>query len=155
MQDRKWAFWREDSTAMNIDPPIAAWRAFTRVQASDELGDDLETAVAAQELFSSGVGEEVSEAYRTLVALGERHPGAMGFGEFLVYATWCRVMDEPVPEYFKRGASLCRALLQQNLDWDAERLASLEAMERSFCAGLGEQADDPTEYDADTFKGGD
>jgi hypothetical protein len=141
---------------MNFDPAIAAWQAFTRVQASTELGEELDAAIAAQERFSSGTGEEASEAYYELVAIGARHPEAAGFGEFLVYSTWCHLMDETVPEHFQRGATLCQALLQRDTGWDAERLRRLRAMERSFRAGLGEHPEDlVVEYDADNLKGGD
>lgn len=140
---------------MNLDPAITAWQAFTRVQASDELGEDLAAAIAAQERFSEGAGEEAAEAYRELVAIAGRHPEAAGFTEFLVYATWCHLMDETLPEHFQRGVALCRALLQGHPGEDAERLDRLRAMERSFRAGLGEKADDAMDYDADTLKGGD
>ncbi len=140
---------------MNFDPAITTWQAFTRVQASNELGEEIEAAIAAQDTFSSGTGEEVSDAYRELVAIGARHPEAIAFGEFLVYATWCHLMDETVPEHFKRGAVLCQALLKRDLGWDAERLHRLRAMERSFRAGLGEKSEDMMDYDADTLKGGD
>jgi len=140
---------------MNFDPAITAWQVFTRVQASDELGEELEVAIAAQERFSGGSGEEAATAYRELVAIGSRHPAATGFTEFLVYATWCHLMDETFPEHFQRGVSLCQALLQSDLGEDAERLNRLRAMERSFRAGLGEKAEDVTDYDADTPRGGD
>src|SRR3990172_876565 len=107
---------------MNFYPAITAWQVFTRVQASKELGVELEAAVAALERFSSGTGEEVSEAYRELVAIGAHHPEALVFGEFLVYATWCHLMDETLPEHFTRGVILCRALLQRDAGEDAERL---------------------------------
>jgi len=126
-----------------------------RVQVSSELGKEFEAAVAAQERFSSGSGEEVSEAYRELVAIGARHPEAEAFGEFLVYATWCQLMDETVPEHFQRGVALCQALLRRDLGGDAERLKRLRTMEQSFRAGLGETVDDEMDYDADTLKGGD
>jgi hypothetical protein len=140
---------------VNFDPAIAAWQAFTRVQASNELGEELDAALAAQEQFSSAMGDEAAGAYRELVAIAARHPEAAGFAEFLAYATWCHLMDETVPEHFRRGAALCRALLQQDRGWDAERVARLRAMEHSFRAGLGEKAEDLTDYDADTLKGGD
>ena len=141
---------------MDFDPAVTAWQVFTRVQASHELGEELEAAVAAEERFSSGVGEEVSEAYRELVAIGARHPEAAAFGEFLVYITWSHLMDETVPEHFRRGVALCQVLLQRDSGGDAARLKRLRAMERSFRAGLGEQPEDVmVEYDADTLKGGD
>jgi hypothetical protein len=140
---------------MNFDPAITAWQAFTRVQASNELGEELEAAVAAQERFSSGAGGETSDAYRELVAIGVRHPEASMFQEFLVYTTWCHLMDETVPEHFQRGVALCQALLQRDLGWDAERLQRLQSIGRSFRAGLGEKSEDVMDYDADTLKGGD
>lgn len=140
---------------MNFDPAIVAWQAFTRVQASNELDEELDAAIAAQERFSSGVGDEASDAYRELVAIGARHPEASGFGEFLVYTTWCHLMDETVAEHFQRGATLCRALLQRETGWDAERLSRLRAIEESFRAGLGDKTEDVMDYDADTLKGGD
>jgi hypothetical protein len=140
---------------MNFDPAIVAWQVFTRVQASTELGDELDAAVAAQERFSTGAGDEASEAYRELVAIGSRHPEAAAFGEFLVYITWSHLMDETVPEHFERGLALCRSLLQRDAGGDAERLARLRAMEQSFRSGLGERAEDAMDYDADTLKGGD
>ncbi len=140
---------------MHLDPAITAWRAFTRVQASGELGVDLEAAVAAQERFSSGAGEEASAAYRELVEIGERHPQAAGFGEFLVYATWCHLMDEAAPEHFRLGLALCQRLLQGETGWESERLQRLRAMEQSFRAGLGERVEDVLDYDADAFEGGD
>jgi hypothetical protein len=141
---------------MNFDPAIVAWQVFTRVQASNELGAELERAIAAQERFSSGSGDEAAEAYRELVAIAELRPEAEGFREFLVYATWCHLMDETVAEHFHRGLALCRALLQRgDAGDDAERLKRLLAMERSFRAGLGDKAEDVMDYDEDTFKGGD
>ncbi len=140
---------------MNFDPAISAWQAFTRVRTANELGEELEAAIAAQERFSSGVGEEASAAYRELVAIGARHPESAGFGEFLVYTTWCHLMDETTAEHFQRGATLCRALLGRDTGWDAERLSRLRAIEQSFRAGLGDKAEDVMDYDADTLKGGD
>ena len=140
---------------MNFDPAIVAWQVFQRVQASAELDEDLAAAVAAQERFSTGTGDEAAEAYRELVAIGARHPQAAGFGEFLVYATWSHLMDETVAEHFQRGLALCQALLQRDLGGDPDRLARLQAMERSFRAGLGERADDDVDFDADNVKGGD
>jgi len=72
-----------------------------------------------------------------------------------VYTTWCHLMDETVPEHFQRGVILCRALLQRETGWDAERLSRLRAIEQSFRAGLGDKAEDVMDFDADTLKGGD
>jgi hypothetical protein len=165
---------------MSFDPGIAAHLAFAKVQDSagsgvepggelgvepggelgvepgGELGNDLAAATEAEERFSSGVGDDASAAYRELVAIGERHPEASYFTEFLIYATWCHLMDETTPEHFKRGLALCRRLLGQlGPRGDAERVARLRSIEQSFRAGLGEQSEDPMGYDADTLQGGD
>ena len=141
---------------MNFDPAVTAWQVFTRVQASSELGEDLAAAVAAEERFSGGTGEEVSEAYRELVAIGARHPEATLFGEFLVYVTWSHLMDETAPEHFKRGLALCQHLLRGDLGGDAARRTRLRSMEQSFRAGLGEKTEGlMVEYDTDALKGGD
>jgi hypothetical protein len=140
---------------MNFDPAIVAWQVFQRVQASTELAGDLAAAVAAQERFSSGVGEEASEAYRELVAIGARNPEAVAFAEFLAYTTWSHLMDETVAEHFHCGLELCRALLQRDAGGDDARITRLRAMEQSFRAGLGEKVEDVMDFDADTLKGGD
>lgn len=140
---------------MNIDPSIAAWQAFTRAQASGEVGEELEAAVAAEERFSSGSGDERTEAYHELVAIGGRHPRAGAFGEFLVFITWSLLMDEPVREHFERGLSLCRDVIGRDAGDDPERLRRLRAMEHSFRGGLVEMAEDLMGYDADTLKSGD
>jgi len=139
---------------MQFDPAVVAQRAFASARQLPELGDELAAAVEAEERFSSSVGEEASEAYRELVAIGERHPEASYFLEFLVYATWCHLMDETVPEHFKRGVALCRQLLQRELG-DADRVKRLRSIEQSFRAGLGETSEELIDYDADTLKGGD
>jgi hypothetical protein len=140
---------------MNFDPAIVAWQVFQRVQASTELGVDLAAAVAAQERFSSGAGDEASEAYRELVAIGARNPEAVAFAEFLVYTTWSHLMDETVAEHFHRGLELCRALLQRDAGGDDVRVTRLRAMEQSFRSGLGEKVEDVMDFDADILKGGD
>jgi len=141
---------------MSFDPGIAAHLAFDKARESAELGGELEAAVAAEERFSSGVGEDASAAYRELVEIGARHPGASFFTEFLIYATWCHLMDETVPEHFRRGLALCRRLLGRlGPGGDAERLARLRSIEQSFRAGLGGEPEELTDYDADTLKGGD
>lgn len=140
---------------MNFDPAVTASQLFRQVQTSQELGGELEAAVAAEERFSSGAGEEASTAYRELIAIGARHPEAELFGEFLIYITWSHLMDETVPEHFQRGVALCQALLRRDAGGDAARLKRLRAMERSFRAGLGETTEDVMDYDADILEGGD
>jgi hypothetical protein len=149
---------------MSFDPGIAAHLAFVKVQESaelggepgGELGNDLAAATDAEERFSSGVGEDASAAYRELVAIGARHPEATFFTEFLIYATWCHLMDETLPEHFRRGLALCRQLLRQlGPGGEAERVTRLRSIEQSFRAGLGGQSEDLMGYDADTLQGGD
>lgn len=141
---------------MQFDPAVAAQQAFARVQAGAELGDDLAAAMEAEERFSSGVGDDASTAYRELVAISARRQEALFFTEFLIYATWCHLMDETVPEHFKRGLVLCRQLLGQlGSGGDPERVTRLRSIEQSFRAGLGETAEDPMDYGADALEGGD
>jgi hypothetical protein len=141
---------------VQFDPAVAAQQAFVRVRSGAELGDDLAAAMEAEERFSSGVGDAASTAYRELVAIGERRQEASFFTEFLIYATWCHLMDETVPEHFKRGLALCRRLLGQlGSGGDAERITRLRSIEQSFRAGLGEQSEDLMGYDADSLLGGD
>jgi len=140
---------------MHFDPAVAARQVFSQVQASKELGEELEAAVDAEDRFSSSAGEEASEAYHELVAIGVCHPEAFAFGEFLVYITWCHLMDETHPEHFKRGLVLCQDLLTRDSGEDVERVKRLRAMEGSFRAGLGTESGDLMDFDADTPKGGD
>ena len=140
---------------MEFDPAVAARKAFEQVQASDELGEELEAAEAAEERFSSSTGEEASDPYRELVAIGARYPEAASFGEFLVYITWSHLMEETHPEHFRRGLALCRDLLRRDPGRDPPRLKRLRDMEQSFRAGLGEIPGELVDYEADTPKGGD
>jgi hypothetical protein len=143
---------------MNFDPAVTAQQAFAKARTSAELGDELAAAIDAEERFSSSAPSsdaEASEAYRELVAIGGRHPEASYFLEFLVYATWCHLMDETVPEHFQRGVALCKQLLQRDPGDGSERFTRLRAIEQSFRAGLGEKSEDVMGYGADTLKGGD
>jgi len=140
---------------MQFDPAVAARQVFSQVQASKELGEELKAAVDAEDRFSSSAGEEASEAYHELVGIGVRHPEAFAFGEFLVYITWCHLMDETHPEHFKRGLVLCQDLLTRDSGEDVERVKRLRSMEGSFRAGLGTESGDLMDFDADTPKGGD
>jgi hypothetical protein len=145
---------------MPFDPAVAAQQAFAKArqlsERGGELGEELAAAVEAEERFSSSAGEDASAAYRELVAIGARHPEASYFLEFLVYATWCHLMDETVPEHFKRGVTLCQQLLRHlDAGGEAERVKRLRSIEQSFRAGLGETSDDVMGYEADTLQGGD
>ena len=140
---------------MEFDSAVAARRVFEHVQVSDELGDELETAIDAAERFSESAGEEASEAYNELIEIGFRHPEAVMFREFLVYITWSHLMDETHPEHFSRGLAFCQDLIRRDSGGDTERLKRLRGMERSFRAGLGTESEDVLDYDADLPKGGD
>ncbi len=140
---------------MQFDPAVAAQQAFAKARAGAELGGELAAAVEAEERFSFSAGDDASEAYRELVAIGERHPEASYFLEFLVYTTWCHLMDETVPEHFKRGVALCGQLLRQNPGDGSERFKRLRSIQQSFRAGLGEKSEDLMKYDADNLKSGD
>jgi hypothetical protein len=140
---------------IQFDPAMAAQQAFAKARSSAELGAELEAAVAAEERFSTSAGDEAAEAYRELLAIGDRHPEASYFLEFLVYATWTHLMDETTPENFRRGVVLCRQLLKSGTVTEAGRLERLRAIEQSFRGGLGEKTEDIMDYEADLPKGGD
>lgn len=141
---------------MQFDPAIAAQASFTRAQDSVELGPDLEQAREAEAIFSGSAGREATAAYFTLVALGERHPDAVSFQEFLIYITWQQVTEETIPAHFQRGAELCdRYLSRLARGYDAMQADQIRELRRSFRAGLGQQDDDEADYDDDTPKGGD
>ncbi len=141
-----------------FDPAIEAQAAFRRAQEGHELGPD---AVPAQELeaaFSENAGEEATEAYRGLLALGERHPEAGAFQEFLIYSTWQQATEDPVAEHFHRGRDLCaRFLARTTPDGSEKSLARVRSLRSSFLNALGEKAHDEIgeEFDRDAFKGGD
>ena len=141
---------------MQFDPAIAAQVSFTRAQESGELGPDLEQAREAEAIFSGSAGREATAGYFTLLELGERHPDAVSFQEFLIYITWQQVTEETIPAHFQKGAELCDQYLSR-LDHghDETQAEQISALRRSFRAGLGQGEDDEAEYDADTPKGGD
>ena len=141
---------------MQFDPAIAARLSFKRAQESGELGHDLEKATAAEETFSEGAGTEAKTAYRTLLEIGERHPDAVSFQEFLIYSTWQQVTEETIPAHFQRGAELCdRYLARLGSGHDEIQAAQIGDLRRSFRAGLGLGAEEEEDYDEDTLKGGD
>ncbi len=141
---------------MHFDPAIAAQVAFARAQQTGELGDDLAPAREAEEVFSGSAGREARAGYFTLVALGEQHPNAVSFQEFLIYITWQQVTEETIPAHFQRGADLCdRYLSRLAPGHDAAQAEQIKDLRRSFRAGLGQQDEDEMDYDADTLKGGD
>ena len=141
---------------MQFDPAIAAQVSFTRAQDSGELGPDLEQAREAEAIFSGSAGREASAGYFTLLELGERHPDAVSFQEFLIYITWQQVTEETIPGHFQKGAELCdRYLSRLASGHDETQAEQIRALRRSFRAGLGQGDDDDAEYDDDIPKGGD
>jgi hypothetical protein len=141
---------------VQVDPAIAAQVSFKRAQESGELGHDLEKAREAEEIFSGSAGREATAGYFTLLELGERHPDAVSFQEFLIYITWQQVTEETIPANFQRGADLCdRYLSQLDRGHDEIQADQIRALRRSFRAGLGQSEDDEGDYDDDTPQGGD
>ncbi len=141
---------------MQFDPAIAAQVSFKRAQDSGELGPDLESAREAEAIFSGNAGREATAGYFALLELGERHPEAVSFQEFLIYITWQQVTEETIPSHFQRGAELCdRYLCRLARAHDEMQAEQIRALRRSFRAGLGQREDDEEEYDDDTPKGGD
>lgn len=140
---------------MQFDPALAAQTALTRLRSSEELGDDLDIVLEAEELFSSSAGPEARAAYDRLQDLGSQHPHAEAFQQFLIYITWQQVTEETIPAHFETGVRLCDQYLAR---WGTEHREGHQilALRASFRAGLGlEDEDDTAEYDQDTFKGGD
>ncbi len=142
---------------MQFDPAIAAQASFTRAQDSGELGGDLEQAREAEAVFSGSAGREATAGYFTLLALGERHPDAVSFQEFLIYITWQQVTEETIPAHFQKGAELCdRYLSRPDGGPDGTQADQIRALRQSFRAGLGLQdEEDELDYDADRPQGGD
>jgi hypothetical protein len=141
---------------VQFDPAIAARRSLKRALESGELGQDLEKARGAEETFSESAGPEAKAAYRTLLEIGERHPDAVAFQEFLIYSTWQQVTEETIPAHFQRGAQLCdRYLTRLGSGHDEIEAAQISDLRRSFRAGLGLGDEEEEDYDEDTLKGGD
>jgi hypothetical protein len=141
---------------VQFDPAVAAQVSFKRAQETGELGHDLEQAREAEAIFSGSAGREATSGYFTLQELGERHPDAVSFQEFLIYITWQQVTEETIPAHFQRGADLCdRYLNRPERGHDKMQAEQIRALRRSFRAGLGIQDEDELEYDADTPQGGD
>ena len=141
-----------------FDPAIAAQAAFQLAHARNELSLDGELACELEATFSSSAGEEAMQAYRRLLALGERHPDACAFQEFLIYSTWQQAAEEPVAEHFLRGLELCNRFLVRAETADIARsFAQVRALRGSFRSALGDKEHDEIgdEYDRDAFKGGD
>ena len=143
--------------ALSFDPAIAAHNAFQRSQTTNELGNDSTVATAYEAEFSASAGQDATEAYRQLLALGERHPNACAFQEFLIYSTWQQAAEDPIAEHFQRGLQLCEAFLKAADRSESEALEQIRALRLSFLNALGitPRDDVSEEYDRDAFKGGD
>ncbi len=143
---------------LHFDPAIAAQASFQLAQERNELGPDGELAHELEAVFSASAGEEAVQAYHRLLTLGERHPGARAFHEFLIYSTWQQAAEDPIAEHFHRGLALCSRLLAGAEATDTTRsLTQIRALRTSFLSALGgkEQDEIGDEYDRDAFKGGD
>jgi hypothetical protein len=139
---------------VQFDPAIAARLSFKRAHDLKELGHDWENARAAEETFSESSGADAKAAYRTLLEIGQRHPEAVAFQEFLIYSTWQQVTEETIPSHFQRGAELCDRYLSRR-GHDEIQAAQISDLRRSFRAGLGLGDEEEEDYEEDTLKGGD
>lgn len=145
---------------MQFDPAIAAQHSLVRAVESNELGEDLEQVMAAEAVFSADAGETARSAYLALQEIGERHPDAWSFQEFLIYITWQQVTEETVLVHFQKGLALCDRYLNRllrSLSADEQRrVRQIRELRASFRGGLGLVEDDEMEeYDKDAFHGGD
>lgn len=141
-----------------FDPAIAAQAAFQLARTRNELHLDGELAGELEAIFSASIGEEAVQAYRRLLTLGERHPDAHAFQEFLIYSTWQQAAEEPIAEHFRCGLALCsRFLVRAETAGTARSFAQVRALRDSFRSALGEKEQDEIgdEYDRDAFQGGD
>lgn len=142
---------------MKFDTAVAAQAAFKRAQSAGELGEDLDPAIEAEERFASSAGQESTEAYEALLKIGEMHPTATAFLEFLIYTTWNYVIELPSPERFKRGLDLCNRHLKEAVNKaDPTQVKQIRELRHSFLNGLGQTDDEGMEeYEEDAFAGGD
>ena len=140
---------------MRFDPALAAQSAFQR--AEPELGEDWETAVELEHIFSSTAGYAATDAYEALLHLAERHPGADAFHAFCIYITWQQVTEETIPGHFQTGLRLCDQYLVSPDGKSRTELEQVEELRASFRAGLGMDHEDEMqqEFRQDTPKGGD
>ncbi len=143
--------------ALSFDPAIAAHTAFQLAHTRNELGADGASAAEWEATFSASAGHEAAQAYRRLLALGERHPAAHVFQEFLIYSAWQQAAEDPIAEHFQQGLKLCDRFLAGAETAETRSLTQVRALRTSFLNGLGitEHDDVGEEYDRDAFKGGD
>ena len=139
---------------MTFDASIAAQQAWQRVQESGELGEHLDRALEAEEVFSGSVGDEALAAYETLQALGEPYAHVRSFQAFLIYITWQQFVEETSATHVRTGLTLCDRYLAKWNDGGAEAKQIAE-LRTSYKAALGEHEEDEDECDEDVFKGGD
>jgi len=140
---------------MRFDPALAAQSAFR--EAETELGEDWDTAVELEQVFSSSAGREAAEAYEALLNLAQRHPGARAFQAFCIYITWQQVTEQTIPRHFQTGLRLCEHYLTSPEGKSRADLDQVEELCGSFRAGLGMDHEDDMqqEFRQDTPKGGD
>jgi|CXWL01.1.fsa_nt_gi hypothetical protein len=141
---------------MNFDPALTAQDALKRSLAAHELGPDEDAATEAEDTFSSSAGPDASEAYHRLLELGQRHPQAAAFHEFLIFITWQQLTECTIARYFQIGLDLSNHYLATHAQrTTAEQRERVEALRESYVAGLG-QTDEPLiDFDKDIVKGGD
>lgn len=143
---------------VNFDPALAAQAAFQLASTHNELGSDRELVCELEATFSASAGEAATQAYRQLLTIGERHPDACAFQEFLIYSTWQQAAEDPIAEHFHCGRDLCNRLLARAETADmAKGFAQIRSLRASFLSALGEEEQDEIgdEYDRDAVKGGD
>lgn len=139
---------------MEFDPAIAAHRAFVRAQENADLGDDIENAIEAEELFSSELGDPATAAYKSLLEISERHPESTAFQEFLIYLTWQQVMAVPIPFYFHKGLQLCELYLNRKVGVGEEsETLQIRELRGSFLSGLGQGGEEEDLFEGDTIGG--
>ena len=142
---------------MNFDPAVSAQQALHQAETNAELGHLESEILEAEEIFSSDHGENGTRAYETLQQLGQSLPRAKSFQEFLIYITWQQVTEETIPQHFRTGLDLCDRYLSTfgKGNDNVEQATQIRELRESFRGGLGLINEDPIDFDADIFKGGD
>ena len=140
---------------MQFDAALAAQETFGQAEA--ELASDWNTAVELHDTFSSNAGPTAREAYEGLLALAARYPKAHSFQAFCIYITWQQVTEETIAHHFQTGMRLCEAFLASREAKDAQDIAYVTELYRSFRDGMGLDEEDEiqVEFRRDTPKGGD
>lgn len=140
---------------MHFDPALAAQAAFQHAEA--ELGPDWASAVELEEVFSSSAGQDATDAYESLLAIAQRHPGAHAFQAFCIYITWQQVTEHTIARHFETGMHLCERYLLFPEGKNGTDMANVQELRNSFKAGLGMDQEDELqrEFRQDIPKGGD